>query len=198
MQFKDSIINNTKDKALNNEASDKENEEAGDIRVYIRHRKVIREGTNKKKGKPDSKKEANIKIKSNLLLASKKVKLVSHNQQNEKLVTFENQIQLILRASKMKQSYWSENGNIRPNITISYKLPIPKPCNFAKPSQNQKTEQAKFYNDKIIKQHHLISWINIGEDKHKYHCLCSESLSLQPLTNARGELLNSVGYHTTS
>ena len=198
VRFEDSIIDGAKDEASNNEASDKEDEEAGDVRVYIRHGKVIREGTNEKRGEPDSKREANVKVKSNLLLAGEEVKLVSHGRQNEKSVTFENQIRSIPGASKMKRSYWSENGNIRPDVTISYKLPVPEPRDSAKPSRNQKTEQAKFYNDEIMKRHHLTSWTDIGEDEHEYHRLCSESLSLQPLTNARGELLNSVGYHTTS
>ena len=79
MQFKNLIINNIKNKALNNKANNKEDKKVRDIRVYIRHRKVIRKGTNKKKGKPNNKKEINIKIKLNLLLASKKIKLISYS-----------------------------------------------------------------------------------------------------------------------
>ena len=79
MQFKDLIINNAKDKTSNNKASNKEDKKTRDVRVYIRYRKIIKEGTNKKKGKPNSKRETNIKIKSNFLLTNKEVKLVSHN-----------------------------------------------------------------------------------------------------------------------
>ena len=78
MQFKDSIINGIKDKVSNNKANNKEDKEAGDIKVYIKYKKIIREGTNKKKSKPNNKREANIKVKLNLLLANKEIKLVSY------------------------------------------------------------------------------------------------------------------------